>query len=194
MAYGFRPVKTKAPGGVKTNVFMDYQIADDYGTAIYNGDPVKLVAGGYIERAAAGDTSVGVFMGCEYTPDSGVNNGKPVFDEVWPASQSATQTSIKAFVWDDPDTVFMIESDQDTTALAFADVGQNIDFLAGTGSATTKKSGFKIDSNDASKGTGTANVRVLGSAETDKTFTAAGTVMDIYVRFVEHFWSSTTGI
>lgn len=194
MAYGFRPVKTKGAGGVRTNNFMDYQIADDYGTAIYDGDPVKLVASGYIERAAAGDTVVGVFHGVEYTPDSGVNNGKPVYDAVWPASQSATQTTIRAFVWDDPDTVFEIESDQDTTALAFADIGQNIDFTAGTGSATTKKSGFYINSNDAEKGTPTANVRILGSAKDDLTFTAAGTKMDIRVRFVEHFWSSTTGI
>lgn len=50
--------------------FDSYEVASGYGTAIFTGDPVKLVSG-KIERAANGDSTVGVFIGCEYVDSEG---------------------------------------------------------------------------------------------------------------------------
>ena len=55
-----------------------YRIANNYGTAIFQGDMVKVVTGGGIERYADGDGGLilGVFNGCEYTDPT---TGKPLF-------------------------------------------------------------------------------------------------------------------
>ena len=50
-AHGFKPMRHLAGGTIRTS---EYTIAIDYDTAIYTGDPVKLVAAGGVEIAAAG--------------------------------------------------------------------------------------------------------------------------------------------
>ena len=53
-AHGFKPLRHLAGGEIRNS---EYTIAIAYDTAIYTGDPVKLVAGGGIELAAAGQTT-----------------------------------------------------------------------------------------------------------------------------------------
>jgi len=184
MAYGLIPVRV--PGGHPTpNCFSDYKIADGYTTALLRGDVVTLVAGGTIERAAAGNVVLGVFDGVEYTK----GNGEIVFDAYWPASQAILSgSSAKAYVYDDPNTVFKAQSDQDTTAFAAADEGLLCDIVVAAGNTTIKSSGSSIDS--STKKTTDGQFKFLNSAQTDGSFTAAGTTMDVYVLPNEHLYKA----
>lgn len=186
MAYGLEPVRHAVGGTIRMNSFKDYTIASAYATSVFTGDPVKLVAAGTVEQAAAGDELLGVFGGVEYT----ASDGSITFSKYWPASTTAT--NIKAMVYDDPWIVYKAEADQDTTALAAADIGTNCDVVVAAGSTTTGLSGVSVDS--SSKVASTAQVRILASAETDASFTSAGTVMDVYVVINEHFYKNTAGI
>lgn len=187
MAYGFVPVR-KAGGGHPTpNAYNSYKIADDYATALIRGDLVKLANDGTIQRAAAGNTIVGVFWGVEYVDDT---TGDIKFDSVWTASQSIKSgTTAKAYVYDDPNTVFKAVSDQDTTALASGDEGNLVDAIVAAGSTVTKTSGMSVDS--SSKGTGSGGqFKFLKSAEVDEAYTSAGTTMEVYVLPNEHLYKA----
>lgn len=65
--FGFRP-SFHDSGNIRAKA---YTIASGYGTSIYCGDYVKLVDAGVINLAAAGDTGLGMFMGCEYKDSLG---------------------------------------------------------------------------------------------------------------------------
>jgi hypothetical protein len=190
MAYGLTPVKHLVGGVIRMNTYMNYTIASAYNTALYQGDPVKLVAGGTIERAAAGDKIVGVFSGVQYTDSV---SGEVKYTAYWPASQTAT--NITAYVWDDPFLMFKAEADQDTTALVAADVGFNADIIVAAGSSVTKRSGTSIDSSTGAT-TATLVFRIVGTAQeaNETQWTAAGTPMDIYVVPNVHAWTNTTGV
>lgn len=62
-AYGFQPLRHLSGGEIRTS---EYTIAIDYSTEIFSGDPVKFVAAGTIEVAAAGNVILGVFQGVSY--------------------------------------------------------------------------------------------------------------------------------
>lgn len=186
MAYGLKPVKHLKGGLMRAQA---YPIANNYNTALYTGDPVKLVTGGTIEIAEPASTTanIGVFWGVSYT----ASDGTPVFSKVWNTPSNAT--NIRAFVWDDPDLVFMVQADQVGTALDQAAVGACIDLSSGSGSALTGLSAWFLDSS-GSPGSSTAQVKILGAANGDFQWTAVGTAMDVLVMFNEHIFSSTSGI
>jgi len=188
MAYGAIPIRVL--GGVRgpivNSMGIQWTIATGYATAIAQGDFVKQINDGTLQRAAAGDVNIiGVFAGVSYK----ASDGSIVYSKTWPASTSATE--IKAYVYDDPKTVFQIESDQDTTALASNSVGENADIVVAAANSLGI-SGMSLDS--STKTASTAQLRILGSAETDGSFTSAGTTMDVYVLINEHLFASTTGI
>ena len=188
MAYGFIPVKHCVGGVIRMNNFEDYFITSAYDTALYQGDPVLRVADGSIELATVGSAAyLGIFAGVEYKDSV---TGDQIYNAYWPASQAAT--NIKAYVWDDPWIKFKVQADQAGTALAKTDIGTNCDHLAGTGSNVTKRSGVQLHSSDSAAADG--QFRVVGSAQEDGLFTAAGTTMDVYVVAVEHFWLDEAGI
>lgn len=189
MAYGFEAVRAIGGTPARMNTFMDYTVASNYGTALYTGDPVKLVAAGNIERCAAGDVPVGVFAGAEWTDP---NTGEIKFSKYVPATSGASD--VKAYVYDDPYIVFKIEADQAADPLVLADRGLNADVVAGSGSNFTGLSGFALDSSTADT-TNTLVYRLTGSAEDGGTFTLVGVPMDVYVVHNLHFWkNSTTGV
>lgn len=197
MAYGLKPVAHGRGGVIRVNNFTDYRIKDQYATALHTGDPVILSNEGYLNIAVgtAGTPStniVGVFWGCQYQDAA---SGEVRFQKYWTASTDATGEVI-AYVYDDPDIVFMVESDQAATALLANDIGTNCDLVAASGSTVTGLSGWAVDSSATSAST--AQVRILGSAEDEGKprdgFTSAGTTMNVFVRINEHFWLSTTGI
>jgi hypothetical protein len=104
--YGLKPINLIG-GQVFAGATRQFNIASAYGTSIFNGDVVKLVAGGTIEKdtGEATATPVGVFLGCSY-----VNaQGQTIFQQYFPASTAApTGTVITAFVADDPDQLFKV--------------------------------------------------------------------------------------
>jgi hypothetical protein len=73
--YGFQAIN-RVDGMPYAGAIRQIPIASGYTTAIYNGDPVIIVAGGTIERSAASGavttgSPVGVLVGCAYTNSSG---------------------------------------------------------------------------------------------------------------------------
>jgi len=151
-AFGARPVRHLTGGTVRAN---EWKIIGDgtSSTAIFTGDFVKLLGTGYIDAAAAGNRILGVFAGCKYTNSS----GEQIFSKYYPAS-TTTQSSgdITAFVYDDPNIVFAVQSSGSTV---FADIGNLGNHVAGAGSTTTGGSAHEID---GTTGTGTAGLRILG--------------------------------
>lgn len=166
---GFWPIRHQTGGSIRLG---EYPIASGYGTLICTGDIVKLVAGGGIEISAAGARSIGVFAGVEYTDAS----GEVIFSKHWPASTVATD--IKARVYDDPHTVFGVQSAGSTVA---ADVGNLGDHVATAGTAATGSSNQELN---GSTGTAYAGFRVLGLI--DQPGNAGGTNVNLEVQLVEH--------
>lgn len=117
-----------------------YRIAANYGTSIFQGDIVKAVTGGGIERIAAGNTDLvlGVFNGCRYTDPT---TGKETFSNFYPASTNAAD--IEASVIDAPHAVYEIQAD---AAFPVADLFGNFDIVDATaGSTASGTSRTEID-------------------------------------------------
>ena len=115
----------------------------DYNTgAIYFGDPVQRVGSGdgTIEQGANAQTTpmAGVFIGCKYLSTS---QKRTVWSNYWPGSDvtSANQSSISAWIVNDPNAQFLVQSD--STGVVQADVGANNDYQIGTGTAANGLSG-----------------------------------------------------
>ena len=107
--FGLRPYR-KLDGTPLAGAQNRYKIADNSGTAIFQGDLVRPLTNGTITRAA-GNTSyavVGVFNGCFYNDPT---TQKPTYSNYYPGSINPTQGGITAFVIDDPDAVFLMNAD-----------------------------------------------------------------------------------
>jgi hypothetical protein len=142
--YGLKPINLIG-GQVFAGATRQFNIASAYGTSIFNGDVVKLVAGGTIEKdtGEATATPVGVFLGCSY-----VNaQGQTIFQQYFPASTAApTGTVITAFVADDPDQLFKVVlvagQTEDGNGLTPAYlgrtmIGSNVELVQNAGSTVT---------------------------------------------------------
>jgi len=133
--YGFRPVNLIG-GQVFSGSTRQIPIQYGFGTNIFYGDIVGI-SRGFITRStvttgagattgAAGNGTVGVFLGCNYTDP--VTKQKR-YSQYWPASTLAGDAY--AVVTDDPDTLFQVAvaSTQGATAIgsvATAMIGLNI--------------------------------------------------------------------
>jgi hypothetical protein len=138
--FGLRPIRHLKGGLIRFNDY--YTILDGYTTSLFFGDPVVCSGTGMNVGIATGSSSsviTGVFAGCEY-----VNLlGDTIWSKYWPASTSTnTAFPIKAFVYDDPDLVFEVQSD--ATGIAAADIRQLANFHSGTGSTVTGLSGWYL--------------------------------------------------
>ena len=136
--YGLRPVR-KLDGSPFINAQNRYRIASGYATAIFQGDLVKPVTGGGIERAVANtsDKVVGVFNGVFYTDPT---TQKPTFKNYYPGG--VAPSDIIANVIDDPSVVYSIDSDG---AFAVADIFKNFAITNVTGSTLTGISEVQLD-------------------------------------------------
>jgi len=117
-----------------------YRVAANYGTSIFQGDIVKAVTGGGVERIAAGNTDLvlGVFNGCRYTDPT---TGKETFSNFYPASTNAAD--IEAFIIDAPHAQYEIQAD---AAFPVADLFGNFDIVdASAGSTVSGTSRTEID-------------------------------------------------
>lgn len=170
---GFTPAYHLSGGTIRQ---IEMRIADDYNTAIFNGDLVKRVAAGTVEVCAAGDVPVGVFMGCSFTKD----DGEVVFSKHWPASQSVNGSYATAYVMDDPQVVLRAQFDG---ASGIADIGQLTDMVSThAGSTANGRSGQEIDS---TTGTATATFRILDFVDGPSNDPASNNA-EALVAFAEH--------
>ena len=107
--YGLIPVNLIG-GQVFAGSTRMIPIASGYGSSLYFGDPVKftsdgtLITSGLAYNSAAAETggTLGVFLGCEYTPAGGPLYGKQRFQS-WAANTVASDAV--AYVSDDPDII-----------------------------------------------------------------------------------------
>jgi hypothetical protein len=193
--YGLQPVKHAKGGIVRTNNFSGvngYRIAATAPSAFFEGDLVTLSSGNIVTDmgAASPGAVVGVFWGAEYVDNA---SGEVKFVRSIPASTVA-KDKYKVYVYDDPDVIFKIQADQNTTAIAASNVGNNVQIVASpTGSAITHKSGLVADSSTAATGNAGFPLTIIGSAELDDSFTAAGTTMDILVKINTHQFGIAAG-
>ena len=183
--FGFRAVRMQG-SGPSTNGQTQYLVANGYGTAIFNGDPVEVVAGGTLEVAnGAADVVVGVFNGIQYVD---VNSRKPVWSNYFPASTSSYDGIIKAFVQDDPDQLFEV---QVTAAFTNAAIGAtaNLSYTAGSSHSGTSK--VEVDS--STYGTSAdSSVKIVGlSGDPENSDTSANNA-NIIVKFNKHLYSANT--
>ena len=185
--YGLEPVRQATGGTIRANNFTDgngYRIAATAPTAYFEGDLVTYSAGLLVTDvgAASPGAVVGVFWGAEFQDNS---TGDVKFVRSIANGQVA-KAQYKAYVYDDPNTLFKIQADQASSALVAANVGELVQIVASpTGSSITHKSGLVADSSTKAT-TNTFPLQVLGSAETDLGYTSAGTTMDILVRINSH--------
>lgn len=139
-AFGLRPSRMMG-GAPYSGGQSRYRIASNLSGAIFQGDLVKQVTGGGIERAAASSTVpvVGVFNGCQYTDPT---TGEQVFKNYYPGSVAASD--IIAFVIDDPSVVFEVQAD---AAFPVADLFGNFDIVdnATTGDVKSGRSNLELD-------------------------------------------------
>ena len=118
-------------GGSPTVGNTTRKILSTYNVAIGYGDPVVSVGSGYIQQAAAGTTQIaGIFYGCKYLNTA---VGRVVWSNSWPGTTQGSDAT--AYLATDPDSLFVVQSDN--TAITFADIDANINFVAGVPSTVT---------------------------------------------------------
>ena len=110
--YGLIPVNLIG-GQVFAGSTRMIPIASGYASSLYFGDPVKftstgtLITSGLAYNSAAAETggTLGVFLGCEYTPAGGPLYGKERY-QMWTGGTVAADAV--AYVCDDQDIVMKI--------------------------------------------------------------------------------------
>jgi hypothetical protein len=152
--YGARPVGTLSASGSFTSKTRHLEIASGYGTGIFNGDFVTLVADGTIEKDTGTSTlsTCGIFLGCQYTDPS---TKQLTFNTQWPASTVASDA--KAYVLDDPNVLIQMQADG---TLALTSRGLNIGVVQTAGSTDIGKSKNAADQSTAAT-TVTLPLRIL---------------------------------
>jgi len=152
--FGFLPVRHLMGGVVRTNYYHDARNDNDTVT-LFQGDPV-IITSGYIERAAANNTILGIFKGCHYINSS---TGKPYYGNYYDGNANSTDVDFE--IWDDPNIVFKVQTTTGQTPVVTdrGDYGNMITYAAG--STTTGRSIIELDAISSS----VATWRVLGLHE-----------------------------
>jgi hypothetical protein len=177
--YGLLPVNLIG-GQVFAGSTRMVPIASGYATSMFDGDLVQLTATGtaIITSTSVPSTSqaaqaavpgtVGVFLGCEYTPAGGPLYGKQRY-QYW-AGGTVAQDAV-AYVLDDPDAIFKVavltqsgstNVNTGTTIgyMSQAFVGTNAYFVTGNGGSTsTGNSLAGVTGNTPGASNGTGNIR-----------------------------------
>ena len=175
--YGARPIGTLSGSGSWTGKVRHLPIASGYGTAIFNGDFVKVVADGDIGTTAL--TTCGIFVGCSYTPST---TNQKTFNTQWPASTVASDAM--AYVIDDPFVVFQMQGDE---ALNTTDRGLNAAVVQTAGSTSIGKSKNALDASTPAT-TNTLPLRILDFVDGPDSLAPVGTTAsdafpDVIVKF-----------
>lgn len=202
--YGFKPVNLI--GGLPyAGSTRRIPIASGYGTNIFNGSLVYVLATGYLAIVTAtgadattndfptGSTArtgaIGVFVGCEYTDP---NTSQKVFKQYWPTGTVASDAY--AYVVDDDRVVFQVQADG---AVAIAKLGENT-FLAAAQSTSTGSTatGNSTSAVSATSQAASAAFRIVGFVESPGFSTAGDAYTDILVKFNNgyHSYSCPIGL
>ena len=185
--YGLRPVR-KLDGSPFINAQNRYRIASGYATAIFQGDLVKPVTGGGIERAVAAtsDKVIGVFNGVFYTDPT---TQKPTFKNHYPGGVAASD--IIANVIDDPNVVYSIDSDG---AFAVADIFKNFAITNVTGNTLSGISEVQLDHSVSGLTVSGTVLQAVDISQDTQNSEAGSANVDVLVRIVNHFYDQGTGV
>ena len=152
--YGLQPINS-VDGKPYAGATRLIPIASTYNTAIFNGDIVRVAAGGTIQKStvtvdsttAAANNTYGVFMGVQY-----VNaQGQTVQAQYYPGNAAAS--SAVAYVVDDPMAAFKVavtfSGNATVTTVNQSIVGTNMSVRQGTGSNITGDSAVSVYATNA---------------------------------------------
>lgn len=144
------------------------------GSADADGNPT-------VARVAAGDAIFGVVVGFEESPN---------FLE---QTHRTASTARYAFVYTDPDALYVIQEDAVGGALAAVDVGLNADLIVGTVDTVSGVSGMMLDSNTKNA---TGQLKIVGLAQGYDEGNAFGaTYAKFLVKINEHqMANASTGV
>jgi len=186
--FGLRPYR-KLDGTPLVGAQNRYTIKAGYATAIFQGDLVIPTSTGNIERATAGSSAavVGVFNGVFYNDPT---TGKPTFKNYYPGGVTPSQGDITAAVVDDPDAVFLIDSDE---AFTRADLFTNYSITNNTGNVQTGISKVQLDKS----ATGVAStfvIQAIDISQDPSNSDNAAVNGNILVRINRHFFRTGTGL
>ena len=166
-AFGFVPIRHSSGNAPRTNV---YTCASGLAENIFKGDLCIIIATGLVTPHTATEANnIGVFDGCSYT----ASDGSYVYSEYWPTGTTATD--IVLFIYDDPYTVFKVQSAGTT---AQTNIGNCADVVAGAGSTITGQSGFEISGTMAA---GTATCKILGLYDAPDNAFGANAIMEVII-------------
>jgi hypothetical protein len=157
---GLQPVR-KLDGSAWTSSLNSYQIASDYASTLFTGDPVAVSSDGVIVRGVAGSAILGVFQGVKYIDSTGTAK----FQAFWPGNPGVqTGSTVEALVLDDPNVVYTIQETNGSgaagTPLALADRGLNANFLYTAGSTATGQSAVSLN-NATEADTNSLNLKII---------------------------------
>jgi len=187
---GAEPVNTLSASGSYSGKVRHMKIASAYGTAIFYGDFVKLVAAGTVEKAAVTTAvvagTVGIFVGCSYTDPS---TSQLTFNQQYPASTTASD--IMAYVVDDPKLVFKMQADE---AIAQTGLGNNVSAVSTAGSTAIGRSKNALDGGSIAT-TNSLPLRVLEFVEGPSS-TVGDTYTDCLVTYLplSHAYETKLGV
>ena len=111
--------------------------------AIYFGDPVVALTDGTYSVASSNSAANGIggiFVGCKYLS---VSQKRTVWSNYWPGSDVASTNYVEAYIVNDPNAKFLVQSD--ATGVTLAGLNANIGFAIGTGNAANGISGAYVD-------------------------------------------------
>lgn len=190
--YGLKPVNLIG-GQVFAGATRQIPIASAYDTNLLNGDLVKIVASGTLEKDAGTTTAtpVGVFLGCRYTDP---NLGYELYSQYFPANTVASD--IVAYVADDPDQLYKVAVVSGTVVIAGVGrtvVGNNMSLVQNAGSTQSGNSKVAVLSSSAAT-TNTLPIRVIDVVT--ETASAADTYVELIVKFNwgMHQYQNATGV
>ena len=184
--FGFRPVG-ELGSEIQNGGTSKYLIASGSSNAIYKGDVVYIIGTGYIDVSGATTTAnVGIFNGCFYNDPT---TQKPTWKNYYPGSITPTVGNIEAFVYDDPNKLFEVQS---AGTLTQAAVGDNADQVYTAGSTINGASKSEL----AGSATGSsAQFRIIRISEDPSNSDIASANANWIVRFNEHvYYANTAGV
>ena len=160
----------------------EYSIAAS-ATAIYQWDPVEMLATGTIGVAAAGDVLLGSLNGVFYTDAS---TSKPTWANHLEASNTATD--IVGFVADDPYERFEIQS---AGTVAQTNIGNCADIVYAAGATPNYISKVEISGTMAATA---AQLKIIGVSKDPDNNELGAANANVIVTIAEHFLTQTAGI
>mgnify|MGYP003624833561 FL=1 len=184
--FGLRPYR-KLDGTPLVGAQNRYRIAAGYATAIFQGDLVIPTAAGNVERHTANTSNavVGVFNGCFYNDPT---TQKPTWKNYYPGGVTPTQGGITAFVVDDPDAVFLVDSDGTFSA---ADLFKNYSVTNATGVTQTGNSQVQLDYSESGTQV-TYVIQAIDISQDPANSTESAANGNILVRINNHFYRQAT--